>query len=213
MAKVFFEKSVSESLSVNNDSINLTTYHQLLKFPFYQTDSIISLTLNRSLIIINRIGKLLPVSTNKYSVKSTLKNGDRIVVIDSSYNINSTSSATVHKLSIIDRNENRRWTYEVPQNVLMGSTPQVLSNGTFLLQALSKWVNNRVYDTISIIQFDTNGRHEVIKNYLDGANPGMENYFVFKIFEGRENEIWVFYQKRYPKLQERLYFEKIRLSK
>jgi hypothetical protein len=211
---ILYEKSFLQSLQLNNDTLSMTAYKQKLIYPFYQTDSVISIKLNRSLDNLKQVASSAAIKKDDGYLRTLyLKNGTKVIFIDSSYNIDANTWTSTHKIAMLDQNGNRKWTVETPRNFIVShSTAKELDDGTFLVEILKKWIADRVYDTTCIVQFDATGRQKDIKKFLDGANPRMEGYFVSSFFEAKPNEVWLFYRKSFPNRQERVYFEKLILD-
>jgi hypothetical protein len=211
--KLLYEKSFLRSLSLDTDTLSFIAYKQKLVYPFYQTDSLISIKFNKSLDNVKQV--VLPAikKDNDYLRTLNLSNGTKVIFIDSSYNIDANTWTSTHKIAMLDQNGNRKWTVETPRNFITShSTAKELHDGTFVVEISKKWITDRVYDTTCLVQFDAMGRQKDIKKFLDGANPRMEGYFVSSFFEAKPNQIWLFYRKSFPNRQERIYFERLLLD-
>ena len=214
--RTFFEKSFLRNLQLTSDTLSLTADKQKLVYHFYQADSVILFKLTKSFNCLSQVAKQVHIKDNNNNNLRTvyLKNGEKVIFIDSSYNIAADTWTYSHKIAVVDKADNRKWTYETPENFIVShSTVTELRDGTFLIEIFKKWIIDRVYDTACIVQFDMNGNQKQIKTFLDGANPGMESYFVSSFFEAKQNEVWLFYRKSFPNRQERIYFERLVLPK
>jgi hypothetical protein len=210
---IFYEKSFLEGLELNNDTLSFTAQKQKLIGVSYQTDSLISVVLNKSLDNLKQVALATTKKDNNYLRALTMSNGTKAVFIDSIYHINANIWASKRKIAMLDKNGKRKWTTETPKNFIVSySTTEALHDGTFVVEIEKKWVNDRVYDTVSLVQFNTMGAQRDIKTFLVGANPGMDRYFISSFFEVKPNEIWLFYRRSFSNSQERVCFERLLLD-
>jgi hypothetical protein len=212
--QLFYDKSEISNIELLETGIFVKVLKEKFVYPFYSTDSILKVEVNFDLVPTKQEAQKYSPYEIERKMKSTtiLKTGDKVIMYDSSYSVGIDATQFVNKIAYYNSNGKRLWGYQIPLSHNY-STPRALKNGNFILKLEKNNSQEAIYDTISFVQFDKFGNQKIIKTFFDGAKPKIPRYLIsYYYFEGRENEIWLFYQKSEDAKVEKIYFIKLPIT-
>ena len=202
--KVLFKNCIPTNFIISNDTLQLTVNKQGKKSHFLYNDSTLQIKIDTNLNNIFFSSKKFIPKDKKNDKEVLLTNGGKVVYLDSTYNLTPRSWTSTFKIALFDKQNIRKWTFE-PSSRWFYSTPKPLQNGSFITKV------DKLWDSTSVVIFDTAGNERQIKSFLMNADTRIIRYHIEDFFEINNNEIYLFFIKELPTSKEELYFEIIKL--
>ena len=202
--KILFKNCIPSDFIISNDTLQLTLNKQAIESHFLYNDSSLQIKVDTNLNNIFFSSKKFIPKDKKIDKEVLLTNGGKVVYIDSTYNLTPSSWTSTFKIALFNKQNIRKWTFE-PSNRWFYSTPKPLQNGSFITKV------DKLWDSTSVVIFDTAGNERQIKSFLMNADTRIIRYHIEDFFEINNNEIYLFFIKELPTSKEELYFEIIKL--
>lgn len=200
---IFFEKSYSPGIEIANNELFFSVQTKKMKGDiFYETDSVYEISCSNDLVPkVTSAKKFIP-GDRKIETRLVLTDGDQVHYIDSTYSIGRNASTSDHRIVMLDKEGNRRWVIEREWRWIFFE-PHALPNGSFIARV------DRQKDSSRLIIFDKKGGQRPIFGFREDYSTTVNRFKLEEYFIMSEKEIWVFYKKEEPHLQEELYFERV----
>jgi hypothetical protein len=201
----FYPKSEICNINLIDTTLFVRVLKKKYEYPFYLTDSIFNIEYDLGLAQTKTKSEKNVISEGSIHLTSSttnLKSECKIVLYDSSVSLSPSETKYIYKVALRTLDNKNIWNFQIPFGSNY-STPRALSNGNFITE-MKKWNTNAVnkwntsislYDTTCFVEFNKKGDQKTLKEFLNETKPGGIRRKILYYFEGKTNEIWVFYQK------------------